>query len=188
MAEIIEEFKKRKPSGSFNYYIRFKCECGKEGVRSKSYYKGIEQKCKRCSGNYRGNIEGKHNGVGDLTRTRYKHMKQKAKERGYTFDVSIEYLWELFLAQDKRCVLSGLEITITSDTYVSNGQNRIDWTTNTASLDRIDSKLGYIEGNVQFVHKDINRMKQHFPEDYFIRLCSLVYAHSLPSTPKEDEL
>mgnify|MGYP007044016634 CR=1 FL=1 len=43
---------------------------------------------------------------------------------------------------------------------------------NTASLDRIDSSKGYIEGNVQWVHKDINWMKQDFNEEYFIFLCS----------------
>ena len=49
----------------------------------------------------------------------------------------------------------------------------------TASLDRIDSKKGYIEGNIQWVHKDINRMKWAFNEDYFIKLCNNIYQYNL---------
>jgi hypothetical protein len=44
----------------------------------------------------------------------------------------------------------------------------------TASLDRIDSSFGYIEGNVQWVHKDINIIKLDYDQDYFIKICSAV--------------
>lgn len=44
------------------------------------------------------------------------------------------------------------------------------------SLDRIDSKKGYVVGNVQWVHKDINRMKNTFPQDYFIQVCKQIAA------------
>lgn len=42
------------------------------------------------------------------------------------------------------------------------------------SIDRIDSSVGYVEGNMQWVHKDVNRMKQEFSESYFIETCRLV--------------
>ena len=44
----------------------------------------------------------------------------------------------------------------------------------TASLDRIDSNLGYVKGNVQWVHKHINVMKNIFNQDMFIFLCNQV--------------
>jgi len=44
----------------------------------------------------------------------------------------------------------------------------------TASLDRINNDLGYIEGNVQWVHKDVNRMKWAFTQDRFLELCCLI--------------
>jgi hypothetical protein len=44
----------------------------------------------------------------------------------------------------------------------------------TASLDRIDSKLGYIPGNIQWVHKTINRMKVNLPEEDFVYFCRLI--------------
>ena len=44
----------------------------------------------------------------------------------------------------------------------------------TMSLDRIDNNKGYIEENVQWVHKDINMMKRIYSQDYFIYMCKLV--------------
>jgi hypothetical protein len=49
--------------------------------------------------------------------------------------------------------------------------------TSTASLDRIDSKVGYTKNNVQWVHKDVNNAKQDFEEDYFFNMCREVVAH-----------
>lgn len=40
----------------------------------------------------------------------------------------------------------------------------------TASLDRIDGARGYVEGNVWWVHKDVNVMKMDLEVDYFVDL------------------
>lgn len=45
----------------------------------------------------------------------------------------------------------------------------------TASLDRIDSSKGYLENNVQWVHKDINWMKQDYSHEEFLQYCKLIY-------------
>lgn len=44
----------------------------------------------------------------------------------------------------------------------------------TASLDRIDSSGDYAEGNVQFVHKTINKMKWDLTDMEFRNFCVLV--------------
>lgn len=46
-----------------------------------------------------------------------------------------------------------------------------------ASLDRIDSKRGYTEGNVQWVHKSVNLAKNSLSEVEFIMLCHAVTNH-----------
>lgn len=48
-----------------------------------------------------------------------------------------------------------------------------DWNMShgTASLDRIDSSKGYIEGNVQWVHKYVNVMKWDFSMEEFLDIC-----------------
>lgn len=48
----------------------------------------------------------------------------------------------------------------------------------TASLDRIDSQQGYNSNNIQFVHKDVNMIKQIYTQDYFIKMCKLVAEHN----------
>jgi hypothetical protein len=68
----------------------------------------------------------------------------------------------LFIRQNKKCALSGIDISIEFDG------------SGTASLDRIDSLKHYTIDNVQWVHKDINKMKMDFPQESFIKMCKLV--------------
>ena len=44
----------------------------------------------------------------------------------------------------------------------------------TASLDRIDNSKGYIVGNVQWVHKQVNFMKGTMEQKEFIKFCKLI--------------
>jgi hypothetical protein len=71
----------------------------------------------------------------------------------------------LFLKQDRKCKLSGIEIKFHPE------EKRIKQSQQTASLDRIDNTKGYIEGNIQWLHKDINNMKWNFNESTFINYC-----------------
>ena len=77
----------------------------------------------------------------------------------------MEQAWELFEKQNRKCALSGLLLNFPKDRNTHGG---------TASLDRIDSNGNYTLDNVQWVHKDINRLKNSFDQDYFINLCKLV--------------
>lgn len=43
-----------------------------------------------------------------------------------------------------------------------------------ASLDRIDPQSGYLEGNVRWVHKAVNKMKWDIPHDIFLNFCQQV--------------
>lgn len=42
------------------------------------------------------------------------------------------------------------------------------------SIDRIDSSVGYVRGNVQFVCDVVNRMKQDLPQNEFMVWCRRV--------------
>lgn len=42
------------------------------------------------------------------------------------------------------------------------------------SIDRIDSSEGYLKGNVQLLHKDVNMAKQQYSQDYFVEMCKAV--------------
>jgi hypothetical protein len=43
-----------------------------------------------------------------------------------------------------------------------------------ASLDRIDSSIGYIDGNVQWLAGKVNMMKQSYTQEEFIEMCVAV--------------
>lgn len=98
------------------------------------------------------------------------NTKQNAIKRNLQFSVTPEFLWNLFLAQNRKCALSGVDLFFTKAKNACTGRTK---ETN-ASLDRIDSIQGYIEGNVQWVHKDINRMKWHNSDEEFLAWCQKV--------------
>lgn len=101
-------------------------------------------------------------GVGDISGAWFamRVLRTSNKRLPIEINVTMEFIWDLFLKQDRRCALSGLPLTISTDSYEGD-----------ASLDRIDSSKGYIEGNVQWVHKHINFMKNKFDHNYFIEMC-----------------
>jgi len=76
--------------------------------------------------------------------------------------------WKMFEKQDSKCALSGMPIE-----FVTVNRRR-DRSKQTASLDRIDSEGDYTIDNVQWVHKDVNRMKNVFDNDYFIEICKKI--------------
>jgi hypothetical protein len=111
---------------------------------------------------------GAWSGVGEISSTFYNRQARRASERGLVFDVSHDFLWEIYIKQGRQCALSGLPIRFSQRTA---GRN-------TASLDRIDSSRGYTEDNVQWTHRDINRMKLDHSVDAFIDLCRKVTEHA----------
>jgi len=84
--------------------------------------------------------------------------------RGFKIEISPKDLLEIYINQGLKCALTGLPIDFKAK----------KWFHGTASIDRIDSKKGYIAGNVQWVHTDINKMKLDFQQDYFIQMCRRV--------------
>ena len=85
--------------------------------------------------------------------TFFKKIQSNAIKRGLSFDLDIDYLWDLFLKQNKKCALTKVDINIVNATISYN------YHLNTASLDRIDSSKGYEKDNIRWVHKAINHIK-----------------------------
>lgn len=80
------------------------------------------------------------------------------------FNITEKYIEDLFHQQRGLCRFSGVQLKISP--YFKKEC--------TASLDRIDSNKGYIEGNVQWVHKWVNIMKQDMTDEEFIDWCRLI--------------
>lgn len=153
---VIKECEKNK-NGHIKYLCR--CECGVEKKVFGTHLregKIISCGCKNKVSGITGNMWYK------ITTTK---VHRRTKRNNLEFNVTKEYLNDLFIKQDGKCGLSGLEITF---------PKRWNDKSYTASLDRIDSSQGYVVGNVQWVHKHINVMKNIYPQDMFIYLCNKV--------------
>jgi hypothetical protein len=120
--------------------------------RNRSVKKNLP--CKPCSSllrNHKGAYE-------EIDIAWFNSKARRAKQRDYDFTLTIEDIWDIYIAQDKVCALSGVPIDFKG----------------TASLDRIDNAVGYVRENIQIVHKDVNYMKYIYSQDYFIKMCNLV--------------
>jgi hypothetical protein len=157
-----------------NYKISWICECvcGKIVKRRQSdlfsnntFSCGCMHKHKHLQPNQFSQWKG----CGELDGSHFAEIKNRAKTHNHEFNITIEYLWELFLAQNRQCKLTNLPLTL-----LTQRRKRKPGAEQTGSLDRIDSNKGYIEGNVQWIHKDVNRMKNYYSQDYFIEICRLV--------------
>ena len=90
----------------------------------------------------------------------------KLKHRNKYIDLTLQDIVDQWKKQKGICVYSGVQLTLV--------QKDTGWTHSTASLDRIDSSIGYVVGNVQWVHKRINTMKNDMSEHEFIVWCQRV--------------
>jgi len=138
-------------------------QCGSQSTYLRCNYAVESEKlgklCKRCSGPTNATHKGYYKGV---LRASFVHKyKAGAETRGLDFSVSFNHLADLLIEQDFQCALSGESL----DAMQIN---------NNASLDRIDSSAGYIEGNVQWVTSEVNMMKQSYSQQRFIEVCRAV--------------
>lgn len=146
--------------------VKVQCDCGNiNDVRYDYLTSGKSQSCIRCrkGGPPKLDYEG-------ISRPFYHDIKHGAITRNIEFSINIEYMWNLFLQQNKKCALTGMDLLLNKERQGSK-PNRVNIT---ASLDRINTNLGYIEGNVQWVHKLVNIMKSCLNNEEFIYICKLV--------------
>lgn len=147
-------------------YYECLCDCGATKIQSRQRL--VEQKavaCQAClikTGAAHHAWKG-HEGISSILWGRY---LREAKRRRLVFEVSIESAWAIFSRQEGKCALTGLPISLPKK-YALISES-------TASFDRIDSSKGYIEGNMQWVHKAINHIKSNTPNDIFVLMCHLV--------------
>lgn len=155
---ISTEIKRHSERNSRTAYFKVKCKCGREGWRAVHTLIGsITRSCKSCCKTA--------NDINTFILSYFKNVQLRAKKSNFDINIDAKYIQELYDSQNRKCAISGLEIVF-----------RPNWlkTETTASLDRIDNSKGYIKGNVQWLHKDINNMKHTHTEEYFKSLCKLV--------------
>jgi hypothetical protein len=151
---------------SFNIYLnenkKWCSNCPKCGIEQPYTRKShaIESSrdgkhCKKCASDL-GKFS-KNNYVGDNTRL-FNKFSKSAKSRNIEWSLTEE---EMFENYSGFCSLSKLPLSL-------------KYKATTASLDRINNDLGYIKGNIQWVHINVNMMKNKYSQEEFIEICKLV--------------
>lgn len=138
--------------------IKVQCSCGNV-FQTTSHLFGKTKTCRKCYNLQKGPQHPSYKGTQHVSQTYFSQIKLNASKRNIQFKLTIKYLDKLLQSQEFKCYLSGMKISI---------NNR------TASLDRIDSSIGYVKNNVAWCHKDINRIKSNFSNEYFIHICKQV--------------
>ena len=141
-----------------NYHTLWLCKCTCERIHS-------VERCNLIRGNSKGCWICRRNVIecNKFPKVWYRKLLEQAKQRGHYFEISEDELWQVWELQKGICSLSGLKIEITNALK-----------TTTASVDRIDNSLGYIIGNVWFIHKHLNMMKYRYDLNYFTEMCCRV--------------
>jgi hypothetical protein len=119
--------------------------------------KKYRSKCKECillkskishKNSYQDKINKKHSSAKNYISCLLNHCsKRKNKE----YNIDIQYLIDIYENQNGICNISGIKMTHEHGSKITN-----------ISIDRIDSSIGYIKGNVQLVCYIVNIMKNKF--------------------------
>lgn len=132
------------------------CSCGKISyVCGYNLKSGKSTKCGKC------------NQFGEITGNYWSCLQKCARSRNLELSITIEEANDLFVKQNRKCAITGVDIYFAKNSKTKNKGN--------ASLDRIHSSKGYAIDNVQWVHKIINVMKWSMENNEFYTICKLVY-------------
>lgn len=142
-----------------NTFWFVRCECGKEFYINGSHLMNPNRwfKCKDCSDKENGkNIASRNGQVGLFRISFIGRVRLKAKQRCIEFSnlINPTYMNQIFIEQNGKCALSGEQLSIDN-----------------VSIDRIDSRYGYILGNIQLVTKQVNISKHTLNNEEFLQLC-----------------
>lgn len=108
------------------------------------------------------------NGHKEISQTMFQRIKNGADRRNINFEITIEDMYDRWVFQKGICSLSGEKLT-----YYENSAYNYN-----ASLDRIDSKKGYTKDNIQWIHKDINKMKMDLEQEKLINWCKKIASYN----------
>lgn len=151
--------------------VKVKCFCGNYGfVRHDRLLSGKSLGCKKCQKmtNYpdtRISSAMHYNGLRYIFLNRLKREWNLHRgKKNISIDLTIEDLYYKLISQNFKCALSGELLNVL----------HIQPKNSNASIDRIDSNQGYTYNNIQWVTKDVNKMKNDFNQEYFIEICNKI--------------
>lgn len=164
LQKILKYKNKENPCHRSQTWWICKCECGKiKEVRQNHIKYGNVISCGRC---YKiGPANPNWKGYEKISTRYYRTVKTGAKNRGLSFDITMEQMWNQYIKQNGKCALSGILLKFPTTTISFDGN---------LSLDRIDSSKGYEVSNIQWIEKRLNTMKMDCSDGEFIEFCRII--------------
>jgi len=142
------------------------CECGNQAKVCRSNLRNGHSKSCGCLKRRKFSESKTWQGYEDISMRTWSDIRRKAIDRKLDFQITIEDAWNQYVKQKKVCNLTGWSISLFCPKF--------NYAMKTASLDRINSDKGYLKDNIQWVHKDVNLMKNWFPNERFLQVCEAV--------------
>lgn len=111
-------------------------------------------------------------------------LKRDAASRNYSFEIENSDIWDKYIGQDKKCIITGedIEFPNKSKCKIMNNNGR-------ASVDRINNKIGYTVDNIWIVHRDFNFYKWKLSLDelyyYSNKIANPVSDYGIENTIKD---
>lgn len=133
-----------------------------------NFYKrgnGYKSICKSCSGK-RSKLKltklSINNDIVFFLQYKLSTAKSRAKKYNMSFNLSIDFLFDLYKQQNGLCFYTNSPMTLNTRCP------------NSLSLDRIESSKGYVEGNIVLCGFKVNNMKNDLSTSDFVNICELV--------------
>lgn len=96
-------------------------------------------------------------------------VKARAKAEGLDFNITPEYMYSQLEIQNHKCFYTGEGLDFTVENENTKSPHRL-----LPSLDKLNPKLGYIEGNVVWCLFYVNRVKNDLNYEEFLELCRTI--------------
>lgn len=125
-------------------------------VQAKASKMGLKCACRRGCDSH------KFTGYKDVSGELIGKIKKRYLHRGYAFDLTAEFIYNLWQNQNRCCYYSGREIGFKD---------------RSASIDRLDASKGYTQDNVVIVHRLVNRMKLTYTHEQFLSFIHQIHSY-----------
>lgn len=144
------------PNGLRRVEWKCQCECGEyKNIRETRLKSGKFISCNGCHSKE------------SISSQFFCRMRNGAKQRNIEFNITAKEMYEILENQDFKCVFTGEQLFV-SEKSIGN-----------ASLDRKNSNIGYTKDNCQWIHKNINIIKNSFSNEQFLSMCKQVYEYKI---------
>ena len=161
VAVKLDDIEKHPKRGDRIWWI-CDCDCGRRVSIRRYCLVTQNQKSCGCTWHRKGDQSDLWTGFGEISGQKWCKIRTLALRRNKDFSITIQDAWEQFQNQKGLCSLTGIRLFMNED----------------ASLDRVDNTRGYVCGNIQWVHKKVNKLKSDFTQHDLIDWCKRIANYS----------